>query len=105
MAAANPGMANKAGQLVLEEYASARISSATTTLVKTGPGLLSRIVVDTNLDAKTITIYDALSATGTPIAIITTSGTVPFSLDLGIPFAVGLCVVTNGSTGVIVLYR
>ena len=99
------GLANKTGTLVHEQYASARITSATTTLVKTGPGLLARIVVDTNVDAKTITIYDALTATGTAIAIITTSGTVPFQLDFDIPFAIGLCVVTSGTTGVVVLYR
>lgn len=73
------------------------IATAVTTLVKTGAGMLGRVVINTKgTVASTITIYDALTATGTPIAIIDSlslSGT--FSYDIA--FAIGLCIVTTGT--------
>lgn len=105
MAAANFGGANKTGTLVHEQYASARILTATTTLVKSGPGLLASVIVDTNVAASVITIYDALTATGTAIAIITCSGAVPFFLPYNIPFSTGLCIVSSSTAGFVVTYR
>jgi len=100
-----PTTASKAGTLVLEQYASAQIVTATTTLVKTGPGLLHSLIINTNLDAAVVTVYDALTATGTPLATITTSGTIPFFLPYDIPFATGLTIVTSAAIKMTVTFR
>jgi len=82
-----------------------RISSATTTLVKTGPGLFARVIIDTPVTTNTFTVYDALTATGTPISIITVSGAVPVTLDFDIPFQTGLCVVSSGTSGAVFAFQ
>lgn len=83
------------------------ITTATTTLVKTGEGVLHAVIVNTKgTVASTVTVYDALTATGTPIAIIDSlnlSGT--FSYDIA--FTTGLTIVTTGTVApnITVSYR
>jgi len=73
------------------------ITTATTTLVKSGAGLLHGVTVNSlGTVASTIEVYDALTATGTPLAIIdslTLSG--QFLYDIN--FATGLTLVTTGT--------
>jgi hypothetical protein len=73
------------------------ITTATTTLVRSGAGLLHGITVNSlGTVASTIEVYDALTATGTPIAIIDSlnlSG--QFLYDIN--FATGLTLVTTGT--------
>lgn len=73
------------------------ISTATTTLVKSGKGKLHAIVINSKgTVASTITIYDALTATGTPYAVIDSlnlSGSFIYDID----FDTGLCIVTTGT--------
>lgn len=77
--------------------ASTRISTSTTTLVKTGAGRLHRITIGAlGTVASSVTVYDALTATGTAIAVInslTLYGTFTYEL----PFTTGLTVVTTGT--------
>lgn len=73
------------------------ITSKTTTLVKSGPGMIASITVNTAGSADTITVYDALTATGTPIATITAPG-VGQKFCEGYNFAVGCTIVTGGTT-------
>lgn len=99
-----PGTTNA---ITLTGYSHTAITTATTTLVKSGAGVLHAVIVNTKgTVASTVTVYDALTATGTPVAIIDSlnlSGT--FEYD--IIFATGLTIVTTGTAApdVTVSYR
>ena len=86
-----------------------RITTATTTLVRTGPGTLHTIVVGKGVAAGVITVYDALTATGTPIAVITFGIALlsdpPITALYDIDFSVGLCVVTSQATDITLSYQ
>jgi hypothetical protein len=82
---------------VEQRFGATHISTATTTLVKTGVGFLHLVNVNTKgTVASTITIYDNTSATGTVLAVID-------SLNLSggfvydVAFSVGLTIVTTGT--------
>lgn len=83
--------------MFIDPHKYAVINTATTTLVKSGKGKLNLICVSSKgTVASTITVYDALTATGTPIAVID-------SLNLygafyyEVAFNTGLCIVTTGT--------
>lgn len=73
------------------------ITTKTTTLVKSGAGMVGDITINKTGSADTITVYDALTATGTPIALIT-APTVGMKFCELYKFATGLCIVTGGTT-------
>lgn len=73
------------------------ITTKTTTLVKTGAGLIGDITINATGSADTITVYDALTATGTPLATIT-APTVGMKFCELYKFTTGLCIVTGGTT-------
>jgi hypothetical protein len=78
------------------------ISSATTTLVKTGAGMLHSITV-TETAAGAITIYDGTSGSGTVLAVLKASiaeGTYTFD----IAFIAGLTIVTAGTSKITVAW-
>lgn len=83
------------------------VTTSTTTLVKTGAGVLHAVIVNAKgTVASAVTVYDALTATGTPIATIDSlnlSGT--FSFDIA--FSTGLTIVTTGTVApnITVSYR
>lgn len=81
------------------------ITTSTTTLVKTGAGVLHAVIVNTKgTVASAVTVYDALTATGDPIAIIDSlnlSGTFEYE----VAFSTGLTVVTTGAPNITVSYR
>lgn len=83
----------------------AQITTATTTAVKGTPGILKRITVNTAVTAATIKIYNAATATGTPITITCPTTAVPFQLDYDLFFSTAITVVTSGATDVTVGYR
>ena len=72
------------------------ITTATTTLVKTGSGTLGRLIINTAGAGSSAAIYDGLTAAGALIATVSTAA--QNSLTFGISFATGLCVVTSGGT-------
>ncbi len=72
------------------------ITTAATTLVKTGRGTLGRVIVNTLGAGSSIAIYDGLDAGGTLLA--TMSSAAQASLAYGVVFTTGLCVVTSGGT-------
>jgi hypothetical protein len=75
----------------------AHISTATTTTVKSGPGYLESITVNTvGVTAPTITVYDNTAASGQVIAIFSGLTTGPFTYGVG--FNTGLTIVTAGAT-------
>jgi hypothetical protein len=93
--------------MVIDGFLYAVISTATTTTVKSNSGMLHSITVNSKgTVASSITIYNALTATGTPIAIIDSLnlyGTFTFDVY----FNTGLTIVTTGTVApnVTVSYR
>lgn len=79
------------------------ISSSTTTLVKSGGGSFHGLTVNAKGSTGTVTIYDALSATGTKIATMTLTAEGTFIFD--VQFSTGLTVVTTGAPDITVSYR
>lgn len=83
------------------------INTATTTLVKSGSCNLHTITINTKgTVASAVTVYDALTATGTPIAVIDSlnlSGSFTYDVNL----LVGLTIVTTGTAApnITVSYR
>ncbi len=77
------------------------ISTATTTVVKSNPGLLHTVVINTT-SAGTITLYDnASAATGNVIAVIKGS-VLEGSFFYDTEFVNGLVVVTAGASDITV---
>jgi hypothetical protein len=70
------------------------LAAPTTTVVKTGPGILHTICINTTAATGTVTIYDNTAGSGTKIGTITAfASTNPcFTYDAG--FTTGLTIVT-----------
>jgi len=64
--------------------------------VKTGPGTLQGVIVNTLGVTSTLALYDGTSASGTPIATINTAQA--FGEEFNLAFATGLFAVTAGGT-------
>lgn len=79
-----------------------RMSTATTTTVKSGAGILHKIVINT-LAAGTITVYDNTAGSGTIIAVINSGAERAIQYDLA--FATGLTVVTSATPDITIVYR
>ena len=81
------------------------ITTATTTVVKSGAGRLIHIVVNKPVSASSITIYNNTAASGTKIGTITNSTVVtPYFLDYDARFDTGLTIVTSGADDITVVY-
>jgi len=82
-----------------EAYTSKAITTATTTVVKSGPGRVGYITI-LGGTAGAITVYDNTAASGTVIVPTFTPGavTVPVTIVLEVAFAVGLTIVTAAAT-------
>lgn len=85
------------------------IKTATTTTVKSGKGILHKIVINTIVASATITVYDNTAGSGTTIATITLPATItgdnPFTLEYDLQFTTGCTIVTSGATDITVVYR
>lgn len=79
------------------------ISTGTTTVVKSGRGVLARIVVNTTA-AGAITIYDNTSAAGTKIATLPSSAVVR-AYEYGCKFGTGLTIVTAAASDITVIWE
>jgi len=75
-------------------YKNITLAAPTTTVVKTGPGFLDKIVLNKGAATGTATVYDGVDALGTVIATITGGDALPRSLHYGVKFNVGLTIVT-----------
>lgn len=97
------------GVLAVEQAGASftRISTATTTTVKSGAGILHKILVNTAVASATITIYDDTTATGTVVGIVTLPSTVgnPFTLTYDLSVGTGITIVTSDATDLTVVYR
>jgi hypothetical protein len=79
------------------------ITTATTTLVKSGRGNLGRVVIGTTA-AGAIDIYDSLTASGTKIAQLKAS--IPEGVyTLECRFLIGLTVVTGAASNITVTWE
>lgn len=79
------------------------IATATTTVVKSGGGILRRITVNTTA-AGAVTVYDNTSAAGTKIATLPSSAVVG-TYEYGVRFGTGLTVVTAAASDVTVVWE
>lgn len=79
------------------------ISTATTTAVKSGSGILEKIIVSTVGSSSTATIYDNTAGSGTVIGVINTDSLGTY--NYGGRFATGLTIVTVGTPKITVVYR
>lgn len=79
------------------------ITSASTTVVKSGGGVLQRIVINTTA-AATITVYDNTAGSGTTIATIAASPVIGSVFNFDVAFNTGLTVVTAGASNITVVY-
>lgn len=89
--------------LVMPKHSFSHISTATTTVVKSGAGVLAGVTINTTA-AGAITIYDNTAASGTVIAILKASVGEGEYLTSGIVFGTGLTVVTAAASDVTVAY-
>ena len=88
-------------QKVEQRFNYTNISTATTTTVKTGVGVLHSIVItNPGATSNSIKIYDNTAASGTVIVDWSTSGGTPAagSFVFDCAFTIGLTVVTAGTT-------
>jgi hypothetical protein len=81
-------------------FSPTNIAAATTTLVKSGAGVLHSITINTTA-AGTITIWDSLTASGTKIGTIKAS-VVEQTFVFDCAFATGLTIVTAGASDITV---
>jgi hypothetical protein len=85
-------------QKVSEQFAfgfnPTNITTAVATLVKTGAGVLKRIVINKPVATGVVTIYDNTANSGTKIGTITTPAgpTGPYQIDYDVMFATGLTI-------------
>lgn len=78
-----------------DAYSFVNITTATTTVVKSGAGVFKGIAINSIGTTVTITIYDNTAASGTKIATI--SGVLPLQrINFGVKFSTGLTIVTTG---------
>jgi ABC-type arginine transport system permease subunit len=70
------------------------ITTETTTVVKSTPGVLHSICVNTPAATGTITIYDNTAGSGTKIGTITSYASLPKCFTYDVAFWTGLTIVT-----------
>lgn len=89
-----------------DAYSSTRITTATTTQVKSGPGVLKRIVVNTPVSAGSIGLIDGTSGTTVTIgAIVSTADLKPYFVDFDVRFSTGLRIVTAQAQDITVVWE
>lgn len=84
------------------------ITSATTTVIKSGSGTLVRITNNRKVANGVITIYDNTAASGTKIGTITNPATLLDSaqtFEYGCAFVNGLTIVTSSTDDITVIWR
>lgn len=93
---------------VEEQFSFQNITSATTTTIKSGAGVLRALVINKAVASATVAIYDNTAGSGTLIGTITMPATLlsnQASLNYSVKFATGLTIVTTGAQDITVSYR
>jgi hypothetical protein len=82
------------------------IATATTTVVKTGEGILVRVIVGQDAASGLVTLYDNTAGSGTIIAVMeATANNQVQDYEFDIPFSTGLTVVTVDAPKITIVYR
>ncbi len=82
------------------------IAGAATTQVKSGRGILHKIVLNKPVASATITLVDNTSGTTPVIGLITnTTDVKPYELIFDARFSTGLRIITSGADDVTVVYQ
>jgi hypothetical protein len=82
------------------------ITTATTTQVKTGSGILHKIILNTPVSTGTVSIIDNTAGSTVNVGIITSTADVkPFALEYNARFATGLRIITTQSQDITVVYQ
>lgn len=101
-------MAQNTGVLGGFNFVNIVAAAPTTTVVKTGQGILHTITINKPVASSVITIYDNTAASGTKIGTITLPGTLlgdAFTLVYDATFATGLTITTaTGASDITVTY-
>ena len=79
------------------------ITTATTTVVKTGPGVCVSVILN-ETNAGTITVYDNTAGSGTKIGTIAAASAPASIFGYLCQFTTGLTVVTAGADDITVVY-
>ena len=83
----------------------AYISTATTTQVKSGAGILHKIIINTPV-AGTISLIDNTAGSTVNIGVVTMTADVkPFALEYDLGFSTGLRIITSVAADITVVYR
>ena len=103
-------LASNHSDIVTKKSASsyAHLNSTGTTTIKSGAGILRRVVINTKgTGSNTFTIYDNTSGSGTVIAAIDTANGVSCHFEYNVAFSTGLTVVdaTGTSADITVIYE
>ena len=103
-------LASNHSDIVTKKSASsyAHLNSTGTTTIKSGAGILRRVVINTKGSASnTFTVYDNTSGSGTVIAAIDTVNGVSSHFEYNVAFSTGLTVVnaTGTSADITVIYE
>ena len=73
-----------------------RITTATTTPLKAGPGFIKRIIFGVPVSTGTVAVYDDPTTTNNQFALITSTADLkPFFIDFDCQFTNGLTIVTG----------
>jgi len=88
--------------MVTQQFSPAYISTATTTVVKSGEGVLGAITITESV-ASTIIVYDNTSGSGTILASFVASAAVQ-TYPLNVTYGTGLTVVTAGASKLTVAF-
>jgi hypothetical protein len=82
------------------------ITSQTTTVIKSAPGVLHTVCVNTPANGGTITIYDNTAGSGTKIGTVTSETAVVGCVTYDVAFWTGLTIVTaTASPDITVSFR
>ena len=94
---------------VENRYSYNYITTATTTVIKSGAGFLHGITIGKHIAANAISVFDNTAGSGTTMIIITPGasllGDPPYNAIIDVAFSTGLTVVTAGASFVNVSYR
>lgn len=101
---------NTAGVIKVEQrYSYTHITTATTTVVKSGAGFLHKIVWNKRVAAGVTTIYDNTSAAGAVVGIVTVGAAIlgdpPESCEYNVSMATGITIVTSAAEDITVVWR
>lgn len=98
-------LVDASGSVVPSGYSATTISTATTTLVKSGAGVFASLNINTGGVGSSATVYDSLTGSGTVLGVFSTAAQAVLPVNLA--FSTGLTVVTSGGTpaNITIAYR